>query len=100
MSDPAATVSTRTTPEHPASTRRGAVCNPRFRLWASGRDLDRFDTSAGQDRVERRAELPGPVTNQEPEVRGPVTEVHQEVPDLLRGPRPVRVGGHAEDVHV
>ena len=34
---------------------------------ASGRDLDRFDTSAGQDRVERRAELSGPVTNQEPE---------------------------------
>jgi hypothetical protein len=24
---------------------------------------------------------------------------HQEVADLLRGPRPVRVGGHAEDVH-
>jgi hypothetical protein len=31
------------------------------------RDLYRFDTSAGQDRVERRAELPGPVTDEEPE---------------------------------
>ena len=30
MSDPTATVSTRTTTQHPASTRRGAVCNPRF----------------------------------------------------------------------
>jgi hypothetical protein len=30
MSDPTATVSTRTTTEHHASTRKGAVCNPRF----------------------------------------------------------------------
>jgi hypothetical protein len=66
----------------------------------SGRDLDRFDTSTGQDRVERRAERPGLVADQEPEVRGPVTEVHQEVPDLLRGPLPVGVGGQAGDVHV
>jgi hypothetical protein len=44
-------------------------------------------------------ELPGPVAGQEPEVRGAAAEVHQEVADLLGGPRPVRVGGHAEDVH-
>jgi uncharacterized protein YndB with AHSA1/START domain len=30
MSDPTATVSTRTTTQHPASTRRGAVCSQRF----------------------------------------------------------------------
>jgi hypothetical protein len=64
------------------------------------RDLDRFDAGAGQDRVERGGELPGPVADQEPEVRDPVAEVHKEVPDLLGGPRPVRVGGHAGDVHV
>jgi 5,10-methylenetetrahydrofolate reductase len=31
---------------------------------------------------------------------GAVAEIHQEVADLLHSPRPVRVGGHAEDVHV
>ena len=30
MSDPTATFSTRTPTQHPASTRRGAVCSPRF----------------------------------------------------------------------
>jgi hypothetical protein len=45
-------------------------------------------------------ELPGSVADQEPEVRGAVAEVHQEIADLLRGPRPVRVGGDPEDVHV
>ncbi len=36
----------------------------------------------------------------EPEAGGAVAEVHQEMPDLLRGPRAVRVRGDAEDVHV
>ena len=35
-----------------------------------------------------------------PEVRGPATEVHQEIPDLLRGPRRVRVRGDSQDVYV
>ena len=34
------------------------------------RNLDRFDTGIGQDRVERGVELPGPVPDQEPEVGG------------------------------
>ena len=41
-----------------------------------GRDLDRFDTGIGQDRVERGAELPGPVPDKEPEVGGAIAEVH------------------------
>ena len=45
-------------------------------------------------------ELPGAVADQEPEVRGAVAEVHQEVADLLGGPRPVRVRGDPEDVDV
>jgi hypothetical protein len=45
-------------------------------------------------------ELPGPVADQGPEVLGPVTEVHQEIPDLLRGPRRVRVRGDPRDVYV
>jgi hypothetical protein len=46
------------------------------RARTSGWDLDRFDTSADQDRVERGAELPGPVADQEPEIGGAVTEIH------------------------
>ena len=50
---------------------------------ALGRDLHRFDTSAGQDRVKRRGELPGPVTDQEPQAGGAITQIHQQVADLL-----------------
>jgi hypothetical protein len=45
-----------------------------------------------------RGELPGPVADQEPECRGRLTGVHQEVADLLQGPRPVRVRGDPGDV--
>jgi hypothetical protein len=57
---------------------------------AAGRDLHGLDTGAGQDRVEGVGELPGPVADQEPEIGGVIAEVHQEIPDLLRGPRAVR----------
>jgi hypothetical protein len=70
------------------------------RARASGRDLHGLDTRAGQDRVEGPGELPGPVADQEPEVRGAITEVHQEIADLLCGPRTVWVSGDGEDVHV
>ena len=53
---------------------------------ASGRNLHGFDTGAGQSRIERCGELPGPVAAREPEVRGVIAEVHQEIADLLRGP--------------
>ena len=52
------------------------------------------------DCVERRGELPGSVADQEPEAVGAVSQVHQQVADLLCGPRPVRVRGDPEDVHV
>jgi hypothetical protein len=51
---------------------------------APGRDLHGFDTGAGQGRIERCGELPGPVADQEPEVRGVIAEVHQEIADLPR----------------
>ena len=38
------------------------------------RDLHHLDTGASQRRIERAGELPGPVADQEPEVRGPVTQ--------------------------
>ena len=70
------------------------------RARASGRDLRCRDAGAGQGRVEGVGELPGAVADQEPEVRGVIAEVHQEVADLLAGPRSVRVSGHSEDVDV
>lgn len=52
----------------------------------------------GEDRVERRGELPGLVADQEREVGRPVTEVHEEIADLSGGPWSVGVGGDSEDV--
>jgi hypothetical protein len=49
---------------------------------------------------EGHGELPGPVADEEPEVRGAVAEIHQKIADLLCGPRPVRVRGDAEDMDV
>jgi len=63
------------------------------------RDLHGLDASASQERIEGRSELPGSVADQEPEIRGAIAEIDQEVADLLCGPRPVRIRGHAEDVH-
>jgi hypothetical protein len=45
-----------------------------IRARASGRDLHGFDTGSGEDRVEGCGELPRPVADQEPEVRGAVAE--------------------------
>ncbi len=64
------------------------------------RDLRCRDAGAGQGRVEGVGELPGAVADQEPEVLGVIAKVHQEVADLLGGPRSVRVSGDSEDVDV
>ena len=60
---------------------------------SGSRDLHGLDTDAGQDRVKRCGELPGPVADQEPEIRGAITQIHQQVTDLLHSPQPVRVRG-------
>jgi hypothetical protein len=44
--------------------------------------------------------LVGPVADQEPEPVGALPQVHQQVPRLLHRPRPVRVRGHAQDMHL
>jgi hypothetical protein len=44
--------------------------------------------------------LPGPVADNEPKVRGAITQIHQQVADLLYCPSPVRIRGHAEEVQV
>jgi len=43
---------------------------------------------------------PVPVPDQEPVAGGAITQVHQQVADLLHGPRPVRVRCDTGDVHV
>jgi hypothetical protein len=42
------------------------------RARAAGRDLHDLDAGTGQERVERRGELCGPVTDQEPEACGAI----------------------------
>ncbi len=71
-----------------------------IRSRAARRDLHYLDAGIGQDCVKRRGELPGPVAGQEAKVRGAITQIHYKVADLLHGPRPVRVRGDPEDVHV
>jgi transposase InsO family protein len=90
--------------QHPVGDLRPGCEHEPFRISvrarAPGRDLHRLDTGAGQDRVKRRGELPGPITDQEPEVRGAITQIHQEVADLLGCPHPIGIGGYPQDVHV
>jgi len=57
-----------------------------IRARAAGRGLHSLDARAGQDRVKRCGELPGTVADQEPESRGPLAEVDQEIADLPGGP--------------
>src|SRR5690349_24195080 len=53
--------------------------------------------STGEDGVERGGELGIAVPDEEPERADPVADVHEQIPRLLRGPRPVRVPGYPED---
>jgi hypothetical protein len=62
------------------------------------RDLDHLDTHIREHRIERGRELPRTVADEEPAPHGALAEVHDEVAGLLRGPRPVRVCGDAQDV--
>jgi len=64
------------------------------------RNLDHVDTCVRHDCVERRRELPGPIADEESEPVDVLAEVHQQVAGLLGSPRPVRVSGHAQHVHV
>ena len=50
--------------------------------------------------MKRCGELPGAVADQEPEVGGAVTEIDQEITDLLGGPRPIRVRGDRQNAIV
>ena len=70
------------------------------RPWTPRRDFHHIDPGVSPHRVERIGELTGPVPDQEPEPRGAIAQIHQQVANLLYGPRPVWVCGDPEDVHV
>jgi hypothetical protein len=53
----------------------------------------------GEDLIKGRGELAVPVTDQELEPPGPLTQIHEQVPGLLRGSLPYRMRGDAQDVH-
>ena len=68
------------------------------RARAPGRDHHGLDTGTGQDCVEGPGELPGRLADQEPAARSAISEIHQEIADLLCCPWPVRVRGDPGDV--
>jgi superfamily II DNA or RNA helicase len=68
------------TAEHSASTRRGAVCNPRFRTRRPDRRPDHPRAVPGENRIEYGGELAVPVADQESEPARP----------LARSPRSIK----------
>ena len=79
--------------QHPVSDLRPGGEHESFRIGvrvrAPGRDLHGLDTGIGQDCVERLGELPGPVADQEPEARGAITQIHQQVDNPVLPADPV-----------
>jgi hypothetical protein len=57
------------------------------------------DTGVGQDSIERRGELSGAVSDEEPELGDAVAEIHHQVADLLGSPSAIGVRGRTQHVH-
>jgi hypothetical protein len=51
-----------------------------------GRNLHRNDACIGEDRIERCSELPGPVTDHEPELGDAIAEIHHKICCTVQGP--------------
>ena len=62
-----------------AAQRADEAFRDRVRPWCPYRGADDPDVGTGEDRVERGGELAVPVADQEPELRGVVAEVHEQV---------------------
>jgi hypothetical protein len=67
------------------------------RLGTARRNLQHGDAGVGQHGVEGDGELAGPVPDQGAESGRTLAQIQQQVPPLLGRPRPVRVGGDAQD---
>jgi hypothetical protein len=57
------------------------------------------DANIGQDSVEPRGELTGPVSDEDLELGAVIAEIYHQVADLLGGPPAVRVRSRAQQVH-
>jgi hypothetical protein len=97
MSDPTVTVSTRTTTEHSASTRRGAVRNPRFHAGHLDTAEHRLDPGVVEHGVKQAGELAVAVPDQESRPTAGVLEIHDEVLRGLGDPGCSGVRGCAQD---
>jgi hypothetical protein len=54
--------------------------------WATRGNLDHLDAHIGEHSVERRCELSGSISEEEPELGEAIAKTHHQVADLLRGP--------------
>jgi hypothetical protein len=61
--------------------------------WGADRSLDNPHTAASEHLIEHGGELAVAVADQESELAGAFTEIHQEVAGLLGGPRTGGVRG-------
>jgi hypothetical protein len=66
----------------------GETVRPR----AMRRNPDHVDANIGQDSVERRGELTGPVSDEDLELGEVIAEIYHQVADLLGGPPPSGFG--------
>ena len=63
------------------------------------RNLDYANADVSKDSIKGRAELTGPISDEKPELREAVAQIHHQVADLLRRPPAVRVRGHTQQMH-
>jgi hypothetical protein len=66
---------------------------------APRRNPDDADAHVGEDSIEGRGELIGPISDEEPELSDAIAKIHHQVADLLGSSPAVRVRGHAQQVH-
>src|SRR4051794_24298703 len=91
-----------TTPEdqHPVEQLPACRSYPALRISVGSRSphrsLEHVDAGGGENGVEHRGELRVPIADQETEPVGPLAEVHQQIPGLLRHPLPYRMRRDAE----
>src|SRR5262249_28871298 len=70
-----------------------------IRLRTTRRNPNYADADISEDRVERRGELTGPISDEEPELTDAIIKIHHQIADLLRRPPAIRVRGRAQQVH-
>ena len=85
---------------HSARAVRTHLSAKQFARGVRGGIFTTFTPSLAKIASKTFGELGVAVPDQESEGADPVAEVHEQVAGLLGGPCAVRMGGHAQDVHV